>query len=197
MFPSSILRWLFSEDKFFSLAESFNHRPNTSDSPLGATAPTTDFSPFRRGYTRGGVATNGALVRLHQGSPGSAPRTSFQQLQESPINNIRRSCPQSPRTLTQTNGHGMFCFFSPQISPTNPIRIAFNFNLINNFTVFATPPAPRRKYFPSPKPSRPSWVQRHLQKRPQTVNVDDATLSGKQIFTLPSWAMSSHVNILL
>ena len=88
----------------------------TTLSPVGLTASVIDFSPFRRGYTRGGVATNGALVRLHQGSPGSAPRTSFQQLQESPINNIRRSCPQSPRTLTQTNGHGMFCFFHNRVT---------------------------------------------------------------------------------
>ena len=44
--------------------------------------------------------------------------------------------------------------------------------------IFATPPAPRRRYLPSPKANRPSWVQRHL-RRPQTVNVDDSTLSGK------------------
>ena len=44
--------------------------------------------------------------------------------------------------------------------------------------LFATPPAPRRRYLPSPKANRPSWVQRHL-RRPQTVNVDDSTLSGK------------------
>ena len=50
--------------------------------------------------------------------------------------------------------------------------------------LFATPPAPRRRYLPSPKTSRPSWVQRHL-RRPQTVNVDDSTLSGKPFIVIP------------
>ena len=45
--------------------------------------------------------------------------------------------------------------------------------------VFATPPVPRRRFDQSPKPSRQSWIKRHLQRRPQTVNVDDTSLSGK------------------
>ncbi len=48
--------------------------------------------------------------------------------------------------------------------------------------VFATPPAPRRRYIASPKPNRPNWMQRHL-RRPNTVNVDDATLSGEIFLT--------------
>ena len=45
--------------------------------------------------------------------------------------------------------------------------------------MFATPPVPRRRFDQSPKPSRQSWIKRHLQRRPQTVNVDDTSLSGR------------------
>ena len=76
------------------------------------------------------------------------------------------------------SGHGSPATRSVQ-SEVSPLR---SFRLQEQqqaSRVFATPPAPRRGYLPSPK-AKPSWVQRHLQRRrPQTVNVDDATLSGK------------------
>lgn len=86
------------------------------------------------------------------------------------------------------NGHGSPATRSVQseVSPLRSFRLqqqATASSQSNNSRVFATPPAPRRGgYLPSPKASsqKPSWVQRHLQRRrPQTVNVDDATLSGR------------------
>ena len=68
-----------------------------------------------------------------------------------------------------------------EVSPLRSFRLQQTGNGSNPAgRIFATPPAPRRGCLPSPKNNRPSWVQRHLQRRrPKTVNVDDATLSGK------------------
>lgn len=80
------------------------------------------------------------------------------------------------------SGHGSPAARSVQseVSPLRSFQLRQGQGEKGNSRVFATPPAPRRGgYLPSPK-TKPSWVQRHLQRRrPQTVNVDDATLSGK------------------
>ena len=65
---------------------------------------------------------------------------------------------------------------SSEVSPLRSFRLENGLSQ-DKGRLFATPPAPRRRYLPSPKANRPSWVQRHL-RRPQTVNVDDSTLSG-------------------
>ena len=85
------------------------------------------------------------------------------------------------RRAYRGGGHGSPATRSVQ-SEVSPLRSFRNFQQgnQNQQRLFATPPAPRRGVLPSPKPSsKPSWVQRHLRRRPQTVNVDDATLSGK------------------
>ena len=83
------------------------------------------------------------------------------------------------RRAYRGGGHGSPATRSVQ-SEVSPLRSFRNFqHNQNQQRLFATPPAPRRGVLPSPKGSKPSWVQRHLRRRPQTVNVDDATLSGK------------------
>ena len=98
---------------------------------------------------------------------------------------ITRSHDFSPfRRAYRGPGHGSPAARSVQSESLSPQRSFQQPNLPSQGSnpasrLFATPPAPRRGRLPSPKANRPSWVQRHLQRRPKTVNVDDSTLSGK------------------
>ena len=82
------------------------------------------------------------------------------------------------RVPTNPLGYELLPFQNIQHIPGKTIKKPYLHTCVNLVSVFATPPAPRRRYLPSPKPNRPSWMQRHL-RRPNTVNVDDSTLSGK------------------
>ena len=141
----------------------------------------TDKSPFQRYYTKSGDDKNRKDV--------SQTRSSIRHFDmSSPLRLLRRSCPQSPQlpqSSIQQGTYVLMLYLKKQIIvKMKYISIPFSFRLIilAFVTVFATPPVPRRRFSPSPKPSRQSWIKRHLQRRPQTVNVDDTTLSGNSDF---------------
>ncbi|CAB4055410.1 unnamed protein product [Lepeophtheirus salmonis] len=108
-------------------------------------------------------------------------RTHEQQSADcSPLRRSSRGLPSPARSCHEFPPNGYRNSTISASFRSRPASPAFSHALppiSQNARVSATPPPRRSRFFASPKPSRPSWMQRHG-KRPQTVNIDDNTLSA-------------------
>ncbi|XP_040580988.1 protein TANC2 isoform X3 [Lepeophtheirus salmonis] len=104
---------------------------------------------------------------------------SFRSADCSPLRRSSRGLPSPARSCHEFPPNGYRNSTISASFRSRPASPAFSHALppiSQNARVSATPPPRRSRFFASPKPSRPSWMQRHG-KRPQTVNIDDNTLS--------------------